>query len=221
MSDSKNALSSLINQLVSTKSSGLSIPQFTNALVTTTPEASKSASSSETLASIGLKSASEVSTIKLKSIQFGKPSSNTTSSPSSSSSIWQGLLSQTASGGLASALSGGLSSIAGVGGLISDISKLFGGSSKAAPPPLTLFSLPDSVEQTAYVSSKGTNLYPGDSVEQATKPRAASAIYTSSGLGKTTSGNPVSAATDSAAIAQAVKNALLTSNTLGDVIAEI
>src|SRR5581483_733536 len=124
----------------------------------------RTASGSIAAASLGLRSLSAGSSEKLQSIQFGRPSSNTTPTSSSSGNAWKSVLSQTASGGLASVLSGGLSSIAGLGGLISDITSLFGGSSKAAPPPLALFSLPDSIQQTAYVRSKGTSLYSGDVV---------------------------------------------------------
>ncbi|HZS55930.1 MAG TPA: hypothetical protein VFA65_16125 [Bryobacteraceae bacterium] len=161
------------------------------------------------------------STEKLRSIQFGKPSSNESSTESPSGSTWEGLVSQTASGGISSLLGGGLSSIAGLGGLISDITSLFG-SSKATPPPLTLFSLPDSVQQSASLSSKGVNVdVGGAAASNVTMSRGASGIYTSDGLINNDAQSAGSTSTNNAAIAQAVKSALLTSNTLGDVIAEL
>jgi hypothetical protein len=176
--------------------------------------------STPTASSFGLNSLSIGSTEKLPGIQFGKPSSNGSSSSTSDGSAWKGLLSQTASGGLSSLLSGGLSSIAGLGGLISDITNLFG-SSKAAPPPLVLFSLPDSVQQTAYVSSKGAGVYGGDAADPSVTTSSSSGIYTTGGIVNNGSQNATSLSTNSTVIAQAVKNALLTSNTLGDVIAEL
>ncbi len=222
MSNSKNPLSVLIDQLVGPKSSALAFSRFVQPLIAANSSTSKSTSASEPLGSLGLKASSALFAPAVKSIGFGKPSSNTTPASSSTGSTWQGLLSQTASGGLASALTGGLSSIAGLGGLISDIGKLFGGgSSKPAPPPLTLFSLPTSIQQTAYLASNGAHVYAGDSADQPPKAGPTLPIYTTTGMANTAGHNPVSAATDSAAIAQAVKNALLTSNTLGDVIAEL
>lgn len=220
MSNSDNELSSLINQLSRGSSANLSLSKFIQPLTASTPTGSTSSSSLNAAAS-GVKSLSVGSSEKLQSIQFGKPSNNSTSTASSGSNVLENLLSQAASGGLSSALSSGLSSIAGLGGLISSITNLFGGSSKAAPPPLVLFSLPDSIQQTAYVSSSGTTAYGGDSVEQSSKLGSGSAIYTTSGVVKNASQSAAPASTDSTSIAQAVKNALLTSNTLGDVIAEI
>ena len=132
----------------------------------------------------------------------------------------QSLLSQASSGGLSSALSGGLGSIAGIGGLFADIRSLFGGS-KSTPPPLVLFSLPNSVQQTAYIGSSGASVYAGDAVEQSNQTSTGSGVYTSSTVVNNSGKNGVSSTTDSTAIAQAVKNALLSSNSLGDVIAEL
>jgi hypothetical protein len=219
VSNSKNNVSGLMNQLSRANSSNLHFSEFIQPLISSTT--SRTASGSIAASSLGLRSLSVGSSEKLQGIQFGRPSSNTTPTSSSSGSAWKSLLSQTASGGLASVLSGGLSSITGLGGLISDITSLFGGSSKAAPPPLALFSLPDSIQQTAYVSSKGTSVYSGDVVEQNTKSSGSSAIYTSSGVVSQTAQSAAAAPLNSAAIAQAVKSALLTSNTLGDVIAEL
>ena len=223
MSNSKDALSTLIGRLVDNKSTPLRVSELLYPLAAANVGTAKSTSTPVTTAALGLKSGSALSTAKLKSIQFGRPSSNTTTNSSSGGSVWQGLLSQSASGGIASALTGGLSSIFGLGGLFADIGNFFGGSSKPSPPPLALFSLPDSIQQTVYSTSNRTSVYAGDSIEQAAKPGLASTIYTSSSLGRETAGSTSVPATttDSASIAQAVKTALLTSNTLGDVIAEL
>lgn len=214
MSNSKDELSSLINQLTSSRSE-LDLSKFIQPLMANS-SSSSTATSSLSVASLGLKTLSEGSSEKLKSIQFGKPSNNNTST-TPSSNLLTGMLSQAASGGFANALTGGLSSFAGLGGLISGISSLFGGSSKAAPPPLALFSLPDSIQQTAYVGSNQTT----DSMEQNTKPATTSAVYTTGGVVNNTGRSAPPATTDGSSVAQAVKNALLTSNSLSDVIAEI
>ena len=215
MSNSSNQLSSLINQLSRSSSNSLNLSRFIQPL-TLGDRSSSFSSGSTALASLGLKSLSEGASEKLQSIQFGKPSSDTNST-SSGSSLLGGLLSKTASGGLASALSGGLSSFAGLGGLISGITSLFGGPSKAASSPLVLFSLPDSIQQTAYVTSNRADTNVGHPVDAS----ASSAIYTTSAVVNEVGRAPLSATTDSSSIAQAVKNALLTSNSLSDVIAEI
>jgi hypothetical protein len=64
-------------------------------------------------------------------------------------------------------------------------------------------------------------VYSGDVVDQTGKSSNSSAIYTSGGLASQTAQSGTAAPLNSAAIALAVKSALLTSNTLGDVIAEL
>lgn len=124
-------------------------------------------------------------------IQFGSPSSSRVTS-SGSSGEWSTLLKQTESGGIAGIGSGGglslLGSVAGIGGLISGLSSLFGGG-KSTPPPLTAFQLPQSQQQTISIGSN------------------------------TESNIPLRY--QSTQIAQAVKQALLNSSSLNDVIAEI
>ncbi len=142
-------------------------------------------------------------------INFGRPSNSRTATTKSSSMLTS-LIKQTASGGIASALTGGLSSIAGLGGLFTGIASLFGGG-KSAPPPLVDFQLPNSISQTISVSSRGSAAYQRTPAEQP------------SALG-TTGGQAVKAQQlqyQSAAIAQAVKTAILSSSSLNDVIAEI
>jgi hypothetical protein len=79
--------------------------------------------------------------------------------------------------------------------------------------------LPDSIEQTVSVNSKSNN--PSSGSSQGTTSKAnGSAIYTSAVL-TNGGGRTAAPSRDNNAIAQAVKNALLTSNSLGDVIAEL
>jgi hypothetical protein len=141
-------------------------------------------------------------------IQFGKPANSKTTQPKNSNT-WTSLLTQSSSGGIAGGLSG-LGSIVGLGGLFSSIASLFGGGSKSTPPPLVDFQLPTSVSQTVYISSKGSTAYQGTAVE---KPNVA--------LPSSVPGTSQSLQYQSAAIAQAVKKAMLTSSSLNDVIAEI
>ncbi len=88
---------------------------------------------------------------------------------------------------------------------------LFGGGSKTSPPPLVEFKLPNSVSQTVYASSKGNTAYQGNSVETQSTSIASG--------NQAPSSQPLQY--QSAAIAQAVKTALLNSSSLNDVIAEI
>jgi hypothetical protein len=140
-------------------------------------------------------------------IKFGSPSNSKTSATSQSGSIWGNLLKQTVSGGgVSSAFSGGLGSIAGLGGLISGIASLFGGGGgNSTLPPLVDFQLPTSQTQTVYVSSQANSPYQGSPVLPASNSAS--------------TGQPFQY--QSAQIAQAVKNALLNSSSLNDVIAEI
>ncbi len=174
----------------------------------TTPQAGRS-SDARTL--------SVAETIKSASINFGTPSSTRTTA-SQSGSEWTNLLKQTASGGIASALSGGLGSIGGLGSLISGIVSLFGGGKKTAAP-LVEFQLPASVDQTVYLNSGGKTVYPGNSVEPSTAPNAGGGTYTTGEQGSESRGQALQY--QSTQIAAAVKNALLNSSSLNDVIAEI
>jgi hypothetical protein len=145
-------------------------------------------------------------------LAFGKPSSAGTSS-TSSSSVLTGLLKQTASGGIASALGGGLSGLLGLGSLISGFISLFGGG-KSALPPLVQFQEPAAQNVVSDVSSRGG----------ASLPAAASNVNVSNSGTTNTSGGQQTNSTyqyQSTQIAQAVKQALLNSSSLNDVIAEI
>jgi hypothetical protein len=162
--------------------------------------------------------------VTLHSIQFGKPSQSGSKPASSSGSEWTNLLKHTASGGIASALSGGLASIGGIGSLITGIAHLFGGGSKKrTPPPLVEFHLPASQQQTLTVSSKGNRVHQG-SASEATGVRATGAgIYGNAGQLHTSGSSQGTQwiQEQSGQIAEAVKNALLNSSSLNDVIGEL
>src|SRR5205807_5996068 len=122
-------------------------------------------------------------------IKFGRPSRSDSKAGLSSGSEWTTLLKQTSSGGIASALSGGLAGIGGIGSLISGIFNLFGGGSgKKSPAPLVEFQLPNSQEQTLYVSSKGSSVYQG-SATQSGSPSTGGGVYGNAGHMQT-SGQP-------------------------------
>lgn len=146
------------------------------------------------------------------SLNFGKPSSAGASS-SSASSVLTGLLKQTASGGIASALGGGLSGLFGLGSIISGFASLFGGG-KSALPPLVQFQEPVAQDLISYISLRNSS----------STPSAASRVTGSnSGTTNTAGGQQTTTAYQyqSTQIAQAVKQALLNSSSLNDVIAEI
>jgi hypothetical protein len=111
------------------------------------------------------------------------------------------LLRQTASGGLSNALGGSLfGAVGGLGGIVSGIVNLFGHQRKT-PPPLTLFHLPESENQTVYIRSNASR--------QATQ----TTIYNTS--------HPQAFQYHTTEIANAVKHAMLHSSSLNDVIAEV
>ncbi|MGI8960629.1 MAG: hypothetical protein ACR2IV_12850 [Bryobacteraceae bacterium] len=162
--------------------------------------------------------------VALHSIQFGKPSQSSSKPSSSSGNEWTNLLKHTASGGIASALSGGLGSIGGIGSLITGIMHLFGGGGKKrTPPPLVEFHLPASQQQTLTVSSKGSSVHQG-SVAEATSVRTPGfGIYGNASQLHTSGSSPSTQwiQEQSGQIAEAVKNALLNSSSLNDVIGEL
>jgi hypothetical protein len=130
-------------------------------------------------------------------INFGRASRAATKKPQTSSTF-SSLLSATTSGnGLASTLTGSAGFSGGIGSLISGLTSLFGGG-KTAPPALVAYQLPTSQEQN--ISTGSTVSTPG--------------VY----------GGP-SAATpfenQSGQIVQSIKQALLNSSSLNDVIAEL
>ena len=137
----------------------------------------------------------------LKGIQFGSPSHAGAKSQSSSgtSNEWANLL-KAASDGAASLIGGGFLQ-SGITSLISGLTSLFDSGNKSEAP-LVRFNLPDPQQQTMYVTRQG--------------------LTTSSSFQETSQGTPSQGPVyKQSEIVQAVKNALLTSSSLNDVIAEI
>jgi len=156
--------------------------------------------------------------------RFGSPS-NPGSGYTSRGSTWSRLLQQSVTGGAASALGEaiGLGAFGGLGSLISGIFSLFGGSHTASKtlPPLVEFRLPNPVTQTVYVSSTGGSTYAGTSVETQLASHSAPPIYSSSQAATSHRPGVTSTTAQSAHIIQTVKNALLTSSSLNDIISEL
>jgi hypothetical protein len=183
--------------------------------------------SGRTTANVGSPKDTRVVSLSFKDIptgiNFGSPSSP--NSGSASGSQWAKLLEQTATGGAASAANGamGLGAAGGLGSVVSSIFKLFGGGNTAKTlPPLVEFKLPNPESQTTYVSSGGSRTYGDNSVETPSVSKTGAAIYTNSGqITASSSSSSSNFVNQSAQIAQAVKNALLTSSSLNDVISEI
>jgi hypothetical protein len=146
-------------------------------------------------------------------LRFGGSSGSGTTS-SGSGSQWTNLLKQTARGGVSSALGGGLKDIGGIASIVSGFISLFGGG-KSAPPPLVHFEAPSSQNQTAFV---------GSATGSAKWSESGTTAHSASSMGIYANGqepNVQSLQYQSAQIAQAVKQALLNSSSLSDVIAEI
>jgi predicted lipid-binding transport protein (Tim44 family) len=131
-----------------------------------------------------------------KSISFGRASRAATTSPQSNSA-WSSLLSGTASGGLTGTLMNVTGFGGGIGSLISGLTSLFAGG-KTTPPALTAYQLPTSQQQTISI---------GSSVESP---------------GVSGSSSNVTAFTEErSGVVQTVKQALLNSSSLNDIIAEL
>lgn len=206
----KSKIPNLTNQITGTKVSGLSLP---TSLKPTTPSGLSDTGSGKVgkVPSFGdRRTLSLGTTTSPTAIRFGRPS-NSKTSVAQSGSAWTTLLKQTISGGASSGLAGELSSLGGIGGLFSGIVGLFTSGKKSSPPPLVDFQLPSSVSKTVYVRSGGLSMREGNSSD--------------SPVASVTQSRQVDGSQhlqyQSAAIAQAVKTALLNSSSLNDVIAEI
>lgn len=210
MAKSKNSLRGLVNQLSRVKSDGQGVNRVLSPTDVINSVQSGGTESSPRVGSSGdTKITSLNARVMPESIKFGKPSQSTPKSSSTPGSEWANLLKQTASGGIANAFGGTFGSIGGLGSLISGFASLFGGgSNKKTLPPLVEFQMPASQQETLYVSSKGTNAYQGPAVTLQTQ------------TGEVT-GTSEWIQSQSSQIAQAVKNALLNSSSLNDVITEI
>jgi hypothetical protein len=141
-----------------------------------------------------------------KPVQFGSPSNSgsQSSSRTKKAGSWTSLLETMSTGGISDLVGGGGVLSAGLNYLTSGIESLFGGKTKSAPEPLTRFALPDSQDQTLYV----------------TDPQKT--IQSSQFSGAYSSSQPIQLGhTSRAEIVQTVKTALLTSSSLNDVIGEL
>lgn len=150
--------------------------------------------------------------ISSSGLRFGGSSSLSTSSASGSQ--WTNLLKQTVSGGVSNALGGGLKDIGGIASIVSGFLSLFRGG-KEAPPPLVHFEAPAPQHRTVFL---------GSSTEPAKWSESGTSEHSASSKGIYASGqepNVQSLQYQSSQIAQAVKQALLHSSSLSDVIAEI
>lgn len=138
---------------------------------------------------------------RAKSVEFGTPSNDRVKT--ASHTAWGSLINRSLHGGIAGLFGGGgvLSAIGGLRNVISSALHLFG-SQKKTPPPLSLFKLPDSQAETIYTNTRSAS------------PQSQNTIYSPATAQPT-------AVYHNAEIAQAVKQALLTSNSLSDVISEL
>ncbi len=218
MGKTNDELSNLVKQLSSPKVGGVSISKLFGSASLVSPAQNSTGPIAKTPSfgdtrklSIGVKDTPT-------SIRFGSPSNSRTAISQSSSQLTN-LLKQTASGGIASALTGGLGGVAGLAGLISGITSLFGGNKTL--PALVNFQLPQSQEQTVYVTSNGSTTFQGTNVEQSSTSTAPRGINTGTSQVSNSGASSQTLQLQSAQVAQAVKNALLNSSSLNDVIAEI
>jgi hypothetical protein len=167
----------------------------------TTPATPKLTSTS------ALKTLSASGTSKVSAVNFGSFRSKATTS--TQGSRWGSLLQAATSGqGLAGALGGGLSAFAGLGGLVGGILSLFGGG-KSTPAAPVQFTLPQSQQETVSLHQQPVSVTQGS-------------VGTSSGNAPlTVAYQPSAVPAGNAQVVQVVKQALLNSSSLNDVIADI
>jgi hypothetical protein len=188
-------------------------------LITGTSGSSSSRSSSRlpSITQDGLKATSFMAKSSLLGMNFGH-APNSALESSSAGSQWTSLLKQATSGnGLASAFTGSFGGLGGVGSLVSGIMSLFGGGKKT-PAALTAFELPSSQQRTVSIGSPVSS-----SGSVANANAQATGIY---GTPSQAQSAPSSVDSqwfldNSNNIAQAVKTAMLNSNSLNDVVSEV
>lgn len=144
-----------------------------------------------------------------RAIEFGSPSRATTTHAVATGSSWTNLLEKTASGSISDLLGEGGPLSSGVSYLVSGLSKLLGGSSEPAVQPLVRFALPESQDQTLYSNGNGL------SSVQSSITRQESPVYGGS------QGTSYSEQAQKAQMVQTIRNAILTSSSLNDVIGEL
>lgn len=141
----------------------------------------------------------------VRPLEFGTPSNKgtTSSSSSKSSNSWTSLLGSISTGGVSDLIGGGGLLSAGLDYLSNGFASLFGGSTITAAP-LTRFELPDSQDQSISINHAPAT----------TSGTTTSGLYNSSQPSQLSQTSKVQ-------IVQTVKNALLTSSSLNDVIGEL
>ncbi len=213
----RNRISSLAGQLSKVKSDGGSLSRLLAPVSTSTAAKALSGTGNARPGSAGATKASAITSAgpRTTGINFGKAPNSATKSTISGGTNWTSLLKNVGSGGVASAFGGGLlSAIGGLGGLVSGIAGLFGGSKP--PTPLTAFQLPTAEQQTVSLNRNGGGSQLAIGGSPATSTGTAGIYGSSRSMGTIAAGG-----SQSQQVAQAVKQALLTSSSLNDVIAEI
>lgn len=142
--------------------------------------------------------------ISAKPLQFGSPSQKASSLNSKSTSSWTALLGSISSSGISDLLGGGGLLSSGLDYLTNGLESLLGGGDDSSAQALTPFALPDSRDQAIDIDNSQTS-------GRSTIPSGA---YNNSTLSQLSQ-------TSKAQIVQTVKNALLTSSSLNDVIGEL
>jgi len=146
-----------------------------------------------------------------QALNFGK--FHTTATASASGSQWGNLLGAATSGGASSLISGGILS-SGALGFVGKLLSLFGGS-KSAPAAPTPFVMPASQQETLNVGSSTGSSSVSLGVQSSVNAGGAN------GPAYQVNSTPNDHATQSAQVVSIVKQALLTSSSLNDVISEI
>ncbi len=176
---------------------------------------------SATITRVGKASDSKLSgmsaTTVTTGIRFGSPSSRATTSTGGTAFDWSHLLGQAGSGGVASLLGGGGSILGGFGSLFSGLIDLFG-SSKPSLSALVRFQLPAVQDQAASVNLIGSSTVSGEARSSGYAPGG---IYQTAGKQSNISVDTPTSQYQRNQIIQTVKQALLNSSSLNDVIAEI
>ena len=205
----KNEISNLLGKLSSNKADNVSLSkQLASGSLLAGATAHIAAKSAKPGRQTDVKAISLSAPVSHKGIQFGSPSSKATGSQGTSE--WSQLLKQTASGGLSSAFGGGLMDIVGgIGGIIGSLSSLFGGGGQKNLPALVQFQLPSTKDESVSFSS------------QASVGSSASVNGLYRGSQQPPTATVQASQNQTQQITQAVKQALLTSSSLNDVIAEI
>jgi hypothetical protein len=150
-------------------------------------------------------------------LRFGSHSSRTTGT-SSSGFKWSSILEQAGSGGLASAFGGGGGLLGGFGSLLSGLASLFGVGSNRTAPALVQFQLPTVQNQVISLGGMGGGFTSGESRPAAYTPGGIYGLQGQQGSGSVRFPANQHQKTQ---IIQTVKQALLNSSSLNDVIAEI